>query len=147
MRRWIVKMVAPALAVTLCCGIVAFAQPLDGVGKADNVEKRAAKKKGKGKRAARPQGGPVMQQIKLLETALGAPLTEKQKADVGAAHKTYQESVAKAVGLTTDELQVKLKAARQKTRAAKQEGKKEEGKPAKARKGAQADAPAAVAAQ
>ncbi|HVF11433.1 MAG TPA: hypothetical protein VNA16_11550 [Abditibacteriaceae bacterium] len=144
MQRWIVKMVAPALAVTLCAGMVAFAQPaVDEAGKAGNVERRAARIK----RAGKQKGGPVVRQIKLLETALGAPLTEQQKADIRTAHETYQASVAKSLGLTADELQAKLKEARQKARAARQDAK-----PAKARRGTKADAaavdaPAAVDAQ
>lgn len=45
---------------------------------------------------------------RLLEQVLGKPLTDDQKKGVQEAQKTYLESVAKAVGLTPDELKAKV---------------------------------------
>lgn len=73
-------------------------------------------RKGKGKRN---QNGPAMQQIKRMEQVLGAPLTDTQKEAVREATKSYNESLAKAVGLTLDEWNAKQKAFREKQAAAK----------------------------
>ena len=101
---WILKMAVPTVAVALYSGIGAIAQPV-GEGKAENVEKRPLK----AKRANKQKNGAVQQQIKRLEAALGAPLTEQQKADIRTAFEAYQESLAKSVGLTTQELQEKMR--------------------------------------
>jgi hypothetical protein len=44
---------------------------------------------------------------------LGTPLTEEQRKGVDAAAQTYMESVAKAVGLTAEELKAKAAEHRQ----------------------------------
>jgi hypothetical protein len=74
------------------------------------------KKAGKGKRN---QNGPAMQQIKRIEQVLGTPLTAEQKTAVQEATKSYNEALAKAVGLTLDEWNAKQKAFREKQAAEK----------------------------
>lgn len=66
----------------------------------------------KGKRGA--QNGPAMAQIKRMEQVLGAPLTDTQKEAVREATKSYNEALAKAVGLTVEEWNAKQKAFREK---------------------------------
>jgi len=79
----------------------------------------AAGKQGRGKRAGRAgqranQGarGVTILNPQLLEKVLGKPLTEEQRKGVQDAATAYQESVAKAVGLTADELRTKVRAYR-----------------------------------
>ncbi len=44
----------------------------------------------------------------MLEKVLGKPLTDDQKKGVKDAADAYNESVAKALGMTADELKAKL---------------------------------------
>lgn len=116
-QKWVVG--ALALALATGAGSVAYSQPDAAVPAAKAGKQGRA---GKGNRAGRAgkgagQRGPVQQQVKMLENALGAPLTDQQKQDIEAAHKAYMENVAKSVGLTTEQLQDKMKEARQKQRA------------------------------
>ena len=117
-QKWVVG--ALALALATGAGSIAYSQPnaeapVAKAGKQGRAGKGArAGRAGKGMRGAR---GPVQQQIRQLESALGAPLTDQQKQDIEAAHKTYMENVAKSVGLTPEQLQDKMKEARQKQRA------------------------------
>ena len=113
-QKWVVG--ALALAMATGAGSIAYSQPPAGDGAAKAGKQGRA---GKGNRAGKRAGhrGPVQQQIKMLENALGAPLTDQQKHDIEAAHKTYMENVAKSVGLTPEQLQDKMKEARQKQRA------------------------------
>lgn len=91
LRKWMVG--TTALALALCISSASFAAPKGG-GKGG--EKRAGK-------------DPAAREIMQLEKILGAPLTQQQKDDISAAQKTFKESVAKAVGLTTEQLDAKRK--------------------------------------
>ena len=119
--KWIC---GPALAVALGIGILggsALAQPdANNPAKAENPavkEARADRKERKQSKEAKA----ARKEIKRLEIALGQPLTEEQQQAVIAAQKAYQESLAKAVGLTLEELEAKERAATEKFR---DEGKK-----------------------
>ena len=100
-KFWVAGALALSMAVT---GNQLIAAPGDG--------------KGKGKKGA--QNGPAIMQIKRMEQVLGAPLTDDQKKAVQEATKSYNESLAKAVGLTLDEWNAKQKAFREKQMAEKQ---------------------------
>lgn len=63
----------------------------------------------KPKKGNRPGQGPLAMQVKRVETVFGKPLTEEQKTAIETAFKTYQESVAKSLGLTMDEWIAKQK--------------------------------------
>ena len=63
----------------------------------------------KPKKGEHPGQGPVAMQMKRIETVLGKPLTDEQKTAIGDAFKTYQETVAKSLGLTLDEWIAKQK--------------------------------------
>jgi hypothetical protein len=55
----------------------------------------------------------------MLEKVIGKPLTAEQKTAIADAAKTYQESVAKAVGLTPEELALQTKEYRKAQRTKK----------------------------
>jgi hypothetical protein len=126
-QKWVVALLALALAAG--GSATAYAQPgaeapakVGYANKAGKAGKQGrAGKVGRAGKGARGAHGPLLQQEKMLEKALGAPLTEQQKRDIEAAHKTYMESVAKAVGLTPEQLQEKMKEARRAGRAEKGE--------------------------
>ena len=73
-------------------------------------------KEGKGARKGQ-RGGQMQAQFKRIEDVLGKPLTQEQKTAITEAQKTYQESLAKAVGMTVAEWNAKQKEFREKNRA------------------------------
>lgn len=97
------------LSATSVVSWPAHAQPAGGGATATNPENR---KPGARNRAARGRVAPVTP--KVLEEALGKPLTEEQKKAIAEATEAYNAAVAKAVGLTPDELKAKVKANRDK---------------------------------
>jgi hypothetical protein len=62
--------------------------------------------------------GPAAMQIRRIEQVLGTTLTDEQKTAVVDATKTYNEAIAKAVGLTLDDWNAKQKEFREKQAAA-----------------------------
>jgi len=114
-QKWVIG--ALALAMATGAGTMAYSQPNADAPAAKAGKQGRAGRGNRAGRAGRGARGPVQQQIRQLETALGAPLTDQQKQDIEAAHKTYMESVAKAVNLTPEQLQEKMKEARLKQRA------------------------------
>jgi len=116
-QKWVIG--ALALAMAAGSALSVSVQAADGAGAAKTEKKAKGEKKnreGKGNKGAR---GPMMQQVKMLEKALGAPLTDQQKQDIEIAHKAYMEGVAKAVGLTPEQLQEKVKASREQDKVAR----------------------------
>ena len=92
-RKWIVGPALVAMALS-----VAGSAPTQAAGEKGGKGVRTGKKADAGAK-----------EFKRLEAVLGAPLTAQQKQDIEAATQTYQESVAKAVGLTKEDLQAKQK--------------------------------------
>ncbi|MDQ3814215.1 MAG: hypothetical protein M3347_09730 [Armatimonadota bacterium] len=109
-QKWIVG--PAALALALGTSGLAMAAPDAGGGTTPKAGKRA-NRAGRNKRAA----AQTVLTPKMLENVLGRTLTEAEKTAIGDAVKAYHESVAKAVGLTTDELQAKIKEYRAAQRA------------------------------
>jgi hypothetical protein len=108
-QKWIMgpAVMALALGTVGMMNQAAMAQPATtgnnaaGAGQQRKANRAArAQRAGKGARAAliAPQA---------LERMLGKPLTEEQRKAVDAAAQTYMDSVAKAVGLTAEELKAK----------------------------------------
>jgi hypothetical protein len=99
-------MIGTALAVALSAGslIEAQAAPAKKEGKTLLAQAKG-KRAGKGKRAAK---GPQVIPAQQLEKILGKPLTDEQKKGIADAANAYNESVAKALGLTIDELKAKV---------------------------------------
>lgn len=83
-------------------------------------EANTAAKPGRRGRAAKAKGAPLITPV-MLEKILRAPLTPDQKAAVAEAAQAYQASIAKAVGLTTQELNAKAKEFRKAQRNKKAE--------------------------
>ena len=69
------------------------------------------KKAGKAGRAANKRPMQAMTPM-MLGKVLGTPLTDEQATAVKDANKAYEESIAKAVGLTVEELKAKMVAFR-----------------------------------
>ncbi len=112
-------LVAGALALSLAVtGSQLIAAPGDGKGKGQDSSRHKGGKKG-------AQNAPAMMQIKRIEQVLGTPLTDDQKKAVQEATKAYNESLAKAVGLTLEEWNAKQKAFREKQAAANKDKPKE----------------------
>jgi hypothetical protein len=106
-KFWIAGVTALALSVS---GSQVIAQNDAKPGKAGKEGKA-----GKGQRGQK--GGPAQMQIKRIEQVLGTTLTDDQKKAVEEATKSYNESLAKAVGLTLDEWNAKQKEFRAKQAA------------------------------
>jgi hypothetical protein len=101
-RKW---MAVSALAAVVGAGSLMAAQaaPEKATGKV-LLAAKGDKKAGAGKRGGR---GPQVIPAQMLEKILGKPLTDDQKKGVKEAADTYNESVAKALGMTVDELKAK----------------------------------------
>lgn len=99
-------MVGTALAVVLSAGSLMTAQAAPAKKEGKTLLAQAGKgKRGKGKRAARAAQVIAPQ---MLEKVLGKPLTEDQKKAIDEAAIAYNEAVAKALGITVDELKAKV---------------------------------------
>jgi hypothetical protein len=100
------------MALVLNMGL---AQAQDGANKTEKGAKGAGKagRAGKGAQKGKRGGGMMQAQFKRMEGVLGKPLTEEQKTAITEAQKTYQESVAKALGMTVEEWNAKQKEFRQ----------------------------------
>jgi len=126
-QKWIAAPVLAALALGSTATWMAQAQP--PAGGAAKGEKKAREGKGQKKQ----QGGKrtPMLNAKVLAVVLGKPLTAEQEQAIADAAKTYNDSVAKAVGLTPDELAAKVKEYRAAQRAEGKAGKADGAKKAK----------------
>ncbi len=98
-------MIGTALAVVLGAGNLMSAQA--ATSKTDGKVLLAAKgdkKAGKGKKG---NARVMLLQPQMLEKIIGKPLTDDQKKGVKDAADAYNEAVAKALGMTLDELKAK----------------------------------------
>ena len=122
MKQWKTVAGATLLALTLSATLASAQGGVDGGGKQGKGAKGAGK-------AGKKQGGQAAmmgQQFKRIEDVLGKPLTDEQKTAITESFKTYQESVAKTVGMTLDEWNAKQK----EYRANQRKGGKAANKPA-----------------
>ncbi|MBV9866605.1 MAG: hypothetical protein JO316_14720 [Abitibacteriaceae bacterium] len=105
-QKWIVGSTALVLVLgTVGSALASTPSSTNGI----RIAQAPGKKKGKKGKGGKQGGGAP---LKMLENALGRPLTDKEKQGVLDSYKTYQEGVAKSVGLTVPELQAKMKAYR-----------------------------------
>jgi len=103
MKQW--KTVAGATVLALA---ISVGSPMaQAAGGDKGTGKGAGKGAGKGQKGQR--GGMMQQQFKRIEDVLGKPLTDEQKTAITDSFKTYQESVAKTLGMTLDEWTAKQK--------------------------------------
>ena len=98
-----------ALALALGSTGIAPAQPPAGDANTVAAGKAAkgANRANRANRAGRQRPMPMVT-TEVLGKVLGKTLTAEQSKAIEDANKTYLESVAKTVGLTTDELRVKM---------------------------------------
>ena len=122
-QKWIIAPVVLALA--LGTAGLSMAQP-----PADGAETPRAGKQGKrnraekGQRNAKAAWAAAVPSPQVLERVLGRPLTNEQRKAVDEAAQIYMENVARAVGLTPEELKAQLQKFRAAQREARKQGRK-----------------------
>jgi hypothetical protein len=121
-QKWIIGPVVLSLALS-ATGI-SMAQPPTGGSETPKTSKQAKKNRAeKAQRNTKAARAVPLPSPQVLEKVLGKPLTDEQRKAVNDAAQSYLENIAKAVGLTPDQ----LKAQMQEYRATQRETKKQGG--------------------